>query len=241
MRKTVYVTWVAVLLVRLWVTGALAYDIDNVTQVQPWFLDSPHGAFRDAATHPIQGAPHEFNTYGANWDAATSILTIFTDFSPIQDGSLGVTTADLFINLGCDDTYDLAVGLDSNPKGKGLTRVRSVYDTTSFQTSQDRFKNNGGVIYGGQVGAAPHAIPVLAGGAPIGSTAVVWGPGDGTALHSVEVDLTGIVSGDWCFIWGTGTCGNGPMEGHVVPLPPAVFLLGFGLLGLGLTGRRRRS
>lgn len=240
MRKTVHLACAVALLLSLWVSGALAYCINNTTQVQPWYLTSPNGAYQNAASNPIQGAPHEFNTYWAKWNGSSQTLTILTDFSPLKDGLLGVTTADLFIDTNCDGTYDLAIGLDTNPKGLGLNRAGNVYSVASFLTSQSVFGSNGGVIYGGQVDPdSPHDIPVLANGSAIGTTDVIWMPLEGLPSYRLEINLTGLVGNNWNFIWGGGTCGNGPMEGHI-PVPPSVLLLGSGLLGLGLVGRWRR-
>ncbi len=237
MKRTVSVACALVLVLGLLVSGALAtYDIPNTTQVQPWYLTSSNGAFQDAATNPIQNAgTHEFETYGANWNPTTHILTIFSNWGPARDGSLGVTTADLFIDRGCDGTYDFAVGLDTG-------RAGHIYSAAINTTSQNLFDANGGVIYGGVVDpASPHAIPVLGILSPNNLTIpVTWNTLAGLPDYSVDVDLTGQVSGDFGFIWGSGTCANGPME-SCVPIPPSVLLMGSGLLGMGLIGWRRRS
>ena len=40
--------------------------------------------------------------------------------------------------------------------------------------------------------------------------------------------------------WATGTCANDVVQGAVVPIPTTILLLGSGLLGFGLLGRRRK-
>jgi hypothetical protein len=244
MKKIVSVALALLFLLGLSVSSALAYDFLNNTMVQPWHLTNPTGgAYQNARTNPIQGATPEFNTYGANWNPSTHVLTIFSNWGPARDGTLGVTTADLFIDLGCNGTYDFAVGLDLNSNGNGLNRAGLVYSTATYQTSQDLFNANGGVIYGGQVDpTSPHAIPVLAAGGVTGATAspVLWSTLGGLPDYSVSVNLTGLVDGNFGFLWGSGTCGNGPIE-TCVPIPPSVLLMGSGLLGLGLLGWRRRG
>jgi hypothetical protein len=227
MKRTVSVACALVLVLGLWVSGALAHDYLNNTMVQP----NTGGAYQNARTNPIQSQPY-FNTYGADWDG--SVLTIFSNWGPARDGYLGVTTADLFIDLGCDGTYDFSVGLDTNPNGQGLNRAGIVYNgaiTTSFA----------GGTFGLRVDpASPHLIPVLMGTDTGNTTTVTWNTEAGSPDYSVAVDLSSLVSGKFGFIWASATCANGPMEA-CVPIPPSVLLMGSGLLGVGLLGWRRQG
>ena len=231
MKRTVSVACALVLLLGLWVSGALAntYDIQNNTLVS---RSDNTTVFQNARTNPIQdsSAPY-FIIYGADWNANAKTLTIFTDWSPTHDGVDGVTTADLFISLGCNSTYDYAIGLDTSRAGK-------IYDGAITYSSAPS-----GYIFGYDYNVAGQRVPVLMADYKGTTTTPVWtagGSGDEYAW-SVTVDLSGLgISGPFGFLFAPATCANGPMAA-CVPIPPSVLLMGSGLLGLGLVGWRRRG
>ena len=99
-----------------------------------------------------------------------------------------------------------------------------------------------GLIYGGRYDFNdPKPVPVLTGtDIPSFQTDVVWQTLAGNPNFSVSIDLSGLNLGSngWSFVWGAGTCANDTAMG-AVPIPGTVWLLGSGLLGLALLGRRK--
>jgi len=66
--------------------------------------------------------------------------------------------------------------------------------------------------------------------------------GSDSLTLTVKQSLSDNGTDEWVVL-GSGSGGNyfGPHESIVVPIPPAVWLFGTGLLGLGLLGRRRKN
>lgn len=211
---------------------AWGYDFDDTTLVQPW----EHGSPTNDPWVDVVGGPLLYDTFGANYSGGT--FTIFTNWNPYKSSGL-IRTADLFIDLGCDGTWDYAVQLDT------LTQVGNVYADPDFSTSDDIFKSTTTTTYGGRYDeAAPKAVPVLATSGLTNTTAVVWTITDlHTGLNNqVAVDLTNIVgSNNYGFVWGTATCANDGFAACQVPLPSSVLLIGFGLLRLAAYKRRKSS
>lgn len=217
-------------------TGAMAYGIDNLTEVQ--WSDNP-AKWTSAKTASI-GAPL-FNTFGADWDPTSKTLTIYSNWSPVSDGHLSVTTADLFIDADGLPGWDYAIGLDSvQPNGKGLDRAGNIY-TGAIKYSTD-------FAIGFAIGTQARTLPTFP-AAPIpvfmttrditNNATVAW-----TALGAdpgYKVDVTYANLPDvFLFMWASGTCGNGPIQG-VAPLPGTLLLLGSGLTGLAAYARRRQK
>jgi hypothetical protein len=231
MKKTVSVALTLVFLLGLSVSGALAYTFNDNTLVQNWNQGAAYGG---GAWQDVIGDTNVFDTFGANLSGNT--FTIFTNWNPSKDGDLGysqVKTADLFIDVGCNGTWDFAVRLDTAGQG-------NVYANPLYNTSNDIFAPLTSLIYGGKYNeASPTFAPVEATSAATGSTSVVWTLGSGGLNNQVAVDLTGLAS-PYCFFWGTATCANDGFSDKV-PLPPSVLLLGSGLLGLGLVRWRRQG
>jgi hypothetical protein len=241
MRKTIILTLALLIGLSLCPTGAWAYTFPNNTLVRsyqganPVNYNNPNNP-GSLQWHDVIGDKKIFDTFGANLSGST--LTIFTNWGLANNGYLGVVqTADLFIDVGRDGKYDYAIQLNTNT---GFGKIYAINaGQTNFKTSIDLFKGTG-YIYGGQYNKNnPRPIPVLATSGDIGTTSVVWGVGDGTAKNSVAVNLAGLNLGNnWSYVWGAGTCGNDTAEG-VVPIPGTVVLLGSGLMGLLLLGRRK--
>jgi len=211
---------------------AWGYDYNDTTLVEPW----KGGAATGAAWTDVVGSTNVFDTFGANYSG--TIFTIFTNWNPNKDGSFNaaVVTADLFIDLGCNGSFDYAIQLDT------LTGTGKVYANPAFNTSDDIFKGLAGLTYGGRYDqAAPAPVPVQTTSADTGTTSVVWTIGNGGLNNEVAIDLSGLnLNSPWCFVWGTAACSNDGFSGNVVPLPASVLLFSSGLVGLvGLRLRRR--
>jgi hypothetical protein len=234
MKKTVSVACALVLVLGLWVGGALAYNFNDTTQVQPWQGNSATGG----AWTDVIGLTSLFDTFGA--DLSGNTFTISTNWNPNKDGSVNaaVLTADLFIDNGCDGTWDVAIQLDT------LTGTGKVYANPAYNTSFDIFSSLSGLTYGGRYDeASPQAAPVQTTSGDTGTTSVVWTIGaDPDQLNNqVAIDLSGLGLGSqWGFFWGTATCANDGFAA-CVPVPPSVLLLGSGILGVGLLRWRRRG
>lgn len=234
MKRTVSVACALVLVLGLWVSGALAYNFNDNTLVQNWNQGGPYGG---GAWQDVIGDSNVFDTFGANKSGNT--FTMFTNWNLSHNGDLGyseVQTADLFIDKGYNGTWDYAIQLNT-ASGTG-----KVYANPTYKTSNDIFAPLTNLIYGGKYDeAAPKLAPVLATSSDTGTTSVVWTLGSGGLNNEVAIDLSGLgLTGNWGFFWGTGTCSNDGFAGYV-PIPPSVLLLGSGLMGLGLLGWRRRG
>jgi hypothetical protein len=235
MKKTVSVALTLLFLLGLSVSGALAYNFNDNTLVQEWNKGAAYGS---GAWKDVIGDTNVFDTFGANLSGGT--FTIFTNWNPNKDGDLGyseVKTADLFIDKGCNGTWDVAVQLDT------LTGTGKVYaNNLTYKTSNDVFAPLTNLIYGGNYNeASPALAPVEATSTDTGTTGVVWTIPSNGLNNQVAVDLSGLDLGNqYCFFWGTGSCGNDSFSDKV-PLPPSVLLLGSGLLGLGLVRWQRQG
>ena len=233
MKKTVSVALALVFLLGLSVSAALAYDFNDATQVQEW---NSGGIYGGGAWKDVIGTLSTFDTFGANLSAGT--FTIFTNWNPNKDGDVdaAVKTADLFIDVGCNGSYDYAIQLDT------LTGTGNVYANPAYNTSDDIFKTKISLIYGGKYDeAAPKLVPTQVTSSATDTTDVDWTIGSGGVNNQVAIDLSGLgLSGPWCFVWGTATCANDGFSDKV-PVPPSVLLLGSGLLGLGMVRWRRQG
>lgn len=224
MKKLMYL-WLAVALVLLSTSGAWAYTFNDITKVQEWNKGAIYGS---GAWDDVIGDANVFDTFGANLSGG--MLTIFTNWNPNKDGDLGysqIKTADLFIDKGCDGSWDFAIQLDT------LTGTGKVYANPTYNTSDDIFKSLGNLVYGGKYDeASPQLTPAQATSADTATTSVVWTLGAEGKNNQVAVDLSGLDLGsEYCFFWGTATCSNDGFAGEV-PLPPSLLLLGSGMVGL---------
>ena len=134
MRKTIFFTLALLLGVTLLTTEGWTYTFPNNTLVQEWNVNAKYGS---GPWMDVIGEPALFDTYGANLSGNT--LTIFSNWGPSWNGAFasytnfgGVKTADLFIDVGKDGTFDYAIQLDTTT-GKGWVYVNPLDIITSQQ------------------------------------------------------------------------------------------------------------
>jgi hypothetical protein len=229
--------------------AAMAYTVDNTTQIQQWNTTNAGGWTAPGVSIPW---PSEYTTFGADFDANTGAFTIYTNWNPQTNEGVFynsyVSTAFLFIDKDpvASNGWDYAIDLNNQLVYKSLTGITYSQDAGGGG-SYTTFGTNSSIWYGRYYGPYPPGttdlIPVLATGSTEGLT-VAWDTSG--SIHTVTLNLSGLLSTDpWAFLWGTATCGNGTFAGStdgMVPLPPSALLLGTGLLGLvGLGWRRRKT
>jgi hypothetical protein len=183
-------------------------------------------------------------------ESGSIIVDLFTNFpqagKTVNSGSWSWATlpADLFITETYHgQEYQWAVPLVTHD---GFT-AGTMYAVGTSLVSDD-FDPSGGTGY-----IYNHNVPVQIatsgnnyGWTSLGSGSASWSTLAGLPDYMVRLNL-GIWEDDpngiFVFTWGTATCANDVITGRVpaVPIPPTVFLLGSGLLGLGILGRRRKQ
>jgi hypothetical protein len=242
------------LMAGLGVSGAHAYTFLNNTPVQPYYLTNPatgQAGYWGSVWCNTIGDPGLFNIAGADFSNHT--LTLYSNWPGPGTTDLGAVTADLFLssNPGTS-TWDFAVGLGDNGRG-------NIYKNPAFNTSQNIFGGNGGVVYGGawdQSGPKPVPVQVKATSpAEVNTATVTWSLSGGIdPKYQVVVDLSnlaidGLSLNNFEFLWASATCSNDVIEGTVstsggpgpAPAPPTLLLLGSGLAGLAFYRRRRAT
>jgi hypothetical protein len=164
-------------------------------------------------------------------------MTIYTNYA--QAGIDGAGQAD--IALGKNGNFNLGIKMS----GTGLGDIYSVTSWTKPGDNPPLAWSDGNWIYSGKYdqGAPKDPLVLIATtGALLGTANVSWGLGGDIATNAISVVFDRSLVGDYFeFQLGNGTCANDWMAGETgaVPIPPTVLLMGSGLLGLGLLGRRK--
>jgi opacity protein-like surface antigen len=183
-------------------------------------------------------------------------IQIYTNYIT---GVAGSVPADIVLSLGGTNNYGIAMSThDSFTAG-------TLYSGAAFKSSFDQWA--GGGLYGGEYAAAVNTHPLPGGnndthdfaetaytflkaGAALVAGNLSWAEvGTDAGRYLVTVTLPGYNAAQSAdlnaisLFWGTGNCANDGIQGggtgSPVPLPPSVLLLGSGLLGLALLGKRQ--
>lgn len=193
-----------------------------------------------------------FTNPGATYykDLKVDLYTNYPSTGNVSGG--GDVAADVILSLnGGINNYGIAMTTHG-----GLTQG-TLYAVGSLASSIDRWGSKGG-IYGGawddsssDTDPGNTAWTYITGttGSFMDASSFNWGAGDGVSQYMVSISYAGYnatQSGGLNTLtgfWGTGDCSNDGIAftgtGSPVPLPPSVLLLGSGLLGLALLGKRQ--
>jgi PEP-CTERM motif len=196
-------------------------------------------------------SPSYFDIYGANFNEAAKVLSIFTNMPSQGDTEFGLSVGDLFFRTTGASDWNYAIKM---VPGAGQAKI---YQLTGYSTSINELKNSS-LFYGGAwlnyTGAgkppagtaAMGAVPVkIAGGNILGATTVTWTQIGSNPTYEIDIALTPALLADlghnFSFMWESATCGNGVIEAQVhAPLPGSLLLLGSGLLGMWFFSCRRK-
>ncbi len=227
--------------------------VDN-TWVQPWYLDKPavingYPAWDWTAVTASAPKSWEINKVEVTWGGGGNLrMQIYTNYP--QSGLEGAGQADIGLDRNRDGIFEAGIKMS----GRELGRIYTVY---SWKTAQDIWGSDGGQFYSGRYAMRGTTDPALApytvidqGTNDLGEAKVTFRKapkGSGSAyLIDIKFPVGFNTEGDWNdfnFLVASGSSANDVLAGRAqmnAPLSASVLLLGTGLLGLALWGRRKK-
>ncbi|HEC68028.1 MAG TPA: hypothetical protein ENI35_04355 [Candidatus Desulfofervidus auxilii] len=231
----------------IWSGSVLAYTIDDTVNVGK------------GNTHKSESDPLSWLDYiGANFDTkgidvnmsgSNIIITMYTKFDGLYTYSGDdFTAADLGLDLNLDGTYEYGVVL-THGTGGHQDYSAALYKDGTWKSSYDVWEGNttANMEYGEfypEPSSNREAWVKMVGGTEKGDVTINISSDSGLWKWTLIIDKGQFDSGDldnqMGIFWATGTCANDVVQGAVVPIPTTILLLGSGLLGFGLLGRRRK-
>ena len=238
----------------IWSGSVLAYTINddpNVNKVGMGYTRWPNSEAE--GWYDVIGASN-FNTKGINVDLSGDEVTItmYTKFDgAVKLGSDTVYAADLGLDLDLDGKYEYGVVL-THGTGGDQDYSAELYQVKKWKSSYQVWERGAssswgyGEFYPESTGwPKPRKAWVkMDGGTWKGDVDISIDESGGLYAWKLEIDKTlfgSDLKGEIGIFWATGTCANDVVKGEaVVPIPPTILLLGSGLLGFALLGRRKK-
>lgn len=201
-----------------------------------------------------------------NFETTPSILTgpsLFSAAGPAQDITVGGITVSGGVVLGFPTNFPAApfgtapnvYGTANHPAG-GAVGDSSLLSTISINIDPGlSITTVEGLLFNGLIGQDTYNITAFSSSVAVDTVSFVDLPanlssgfgvfrlnsgGAAIDLVTISTDLGGVFSGEWDFIIDTLAIGE-PIENSVVPVPPALYLFGSGILGLVGIAKRRKS
>ena len=237
----------------IWSGSVLAYTIDDTVNVG---AGTTKGTESNAITWEGHSAwtdhiGDNFDTKGidVNMTGSNIIITMYTNFDGLYTYSGDdFTAADLGIDLDLNGTYEYGVVL-THGTGGHQDYSAALYKDGTWKSSYDVLEGNTiNDLYYGEFYPEPtnkrEAWVKMEGGDYKGDVTINISSDSGLWKWTLTIDKnlfdSGNLDNQMGIFWATGICANDVVEGAVVPIPTTILLLGSGLLGFGLLGRRRK-
>ena len=236
----------------IWSGSVLAYTIDDDPTVNKVGMGwTKHNDPSAPGWYDVIGEDN-FDTKGINVDLSGNkvIITMYTNFEgAVQLSRDTIYAADLGLDLNLDGTYEYGVKLTHTGPNDGDYSA-ALYKDGTWKSSYDVLQGNTNNNFSyGEFYPEPtnkrEAWVKMEGGDYKGDVTInISSSPSGLWEWTLTIDKNLFESGDldnqMGIFWATGTCANDVVQGAVVPIPTTILLLGSGLLGFGLLGRRRK-
>jgi len=231
----------------IWSGSVLAYTIDDTVNVGKGTTKGSESK----ASEWLDYIGDHFDTKGidVNMTGSNIIITMYTNFDGLYTYSGdNFYAADLGIDLDLNGTYEYGVVL-THGTGGHQDYSAALYKDGTWKSSYDVLEGNTiNDLYYGEFYPEPtnkrEAWVKMEGGDYKGDVTINISSDSGLWKWTLTIDKnlfdSGNLDNQMGIFWATGICANDVVEGAVVPIPTTILLLGSGLLGFGLLGRRKR-